>query len=239
MTALLKKYFFPIFSLVMGAVGFCLRDWLFGAQQEGLLPEKHIAGILLLILLAAVLAVCLWAVRKLVFSENYPKRFPKSTPAGVGIALGALGMGLASFRLEAVGALRYLLPVLAVVGIGAMLLGAYCRIRGTRPHCLLYGLFAVYLIIYTLARSRAWGAEPQLQVYFIPLLALLFLLIACYYRAELTTRAGNCRRYVFFGQAALFCCCVSMRGEDWLFYLSGALWTAADFCALSFGGQDD
>lgn len=238
MTALIKKYIFPGFPLVAGFAGFGLRCWLYGARQEGLLPEKHIAGFLLLILLAAVLALCLWAVRKMDFSDHYPKLFPQSTLAGAGIALGALGMGLASFAVEAVGVLRFLLPALAVLGAGAMLLGAYCRFRGARPHCLTYGLFAVYLIIYTLVRSRAWGAEPQLQVYFIPLLALLFLLIACYYRAELTTRAGNCRRYVFFAQAALFCCCVSLRGEDWLFYLSGAVWTAADFCALSFGGQD-
>ncbi len=239
MTALIKKYFFPVFSLVMGAVGFCLRDWLFSREQEGLLPENHFAGIVSVLLLAAVLAVCVWAVRKMAFSESYQKLFPKSTLAGVGIALGAVGMGCASFTVEAVGALRFLLPALAVLGAGALLLGAYCRFRGLRPHCLLYGLFAVYLVVYILTKCRAWGAEPQLQVYFIPLLALLFLLIACYYRAELATRAGNCRRYVFFAQAALFCCCVSLRGEDWLFYLSGAVWTAADFCSLSFREQDE
>lgn len=239
MTALFKKYIFPGFPLVAGFIGFGLRCWLYSARQEGLLPENHIAGSLLLVLLAAVLALCLWVVRKLSYSEGYPEQFPKSVFAGVGIALGALGMAWASFAVEAVGVLRFLLPALAALGAGAMVLGAYCRIRGTRPHCLSYGLFATYLIIYVLARCRAWGAEPQLQVYFIPLLALLFLLIACYYRAELTIREGNCRRYMFFAQAALFCCCVSLRGEDWLFYLSGALWTAADFCALSFRGQDE
>ncbi len=239
MTALIKKYFFPVFSLVMGAMGFCLRDWLFIKGQEGLLPENHIAGILSFLLLATVLAVLAWAVRKMDFSENYDKLFPRSAFAGVGIALGAVGMGCAAFSVDAVAALRLLLPILAVIGAGALLLGAYCRFRGSRPNCLFYGLFAVYLILYTLARCRDWGRETQLQMYFFPLLTLLFLLMACYYRAELATRLGNCRRYVFFAQAALFCCCVSLRGEDWLFYLSGAVWMAADFCSLSFRGQDE
>ena len=233
MTQLLKKYILPFATLAAGAVGLLLRCWLFAAGQEGLLPENHIAGILLMLLLAAVLVFCFRTVKKADVSAGYAKLFPKSTLAGVGIALGAEGMGCAGFAVEAMGALGLLLPVLSVLGCGALLMGAYCRARGMKPHCFLYGIFAIYLIVYALAKCRAWGAEPQLQVYFFPLLAILFLLMAAYYRAELASRTGNCRRYVFFAQAALFCCCVSLKGEDWLFCLSGAVWVATDFCRLS------
>ncbi len=233
MTVFRKKYIFPLTTLAAGVGGLLLRNWLFTAGQEGLLPEGHISKILLMLLLAGVLVVCLWAAKRMDVSADYARMFPKSTLAGVGIALGAVGMGWSGLTAEAAGVLRLLLPVLAVLGAGALLLGAYCRIRGRKPHCFFYGIFTVYLIIYALVRCRAWGREPQLQMYLFPLLGLLLLSIAGYYRAEIINRAGNCRRYVFFAQAALFCCCVSLRGEEWLFYLSGAVWVAADYCSLS------
>ena len=233
MTPLLKKYIFPCFTLAAGAGGLLLRNWLFAAGQDGLLPEHHIAGILLMLLLAVVLAVCLRATKKMELSNDYVDLFPKSTIAGLGTALGALGMGWAGYKAEAMGALALLLPVLAMLGTGALLVGAYCRIQGRKPHCLTYGIFTVYLIVYTLMRCRGWGREPQLQMYFFPLLGVLFLLMAGYYRAEMANRTENCRRYSFFAQAALFCCCCSLRGADWLFYLSGAIWVAADGCSLS------
>ena len=178
MTATIKKHIFPGVPLITGVVGFFLRYWLFAAEKDGLLPANHIAESLLSLLLVAVLAVCFWFVRKMEPSEDYSAMFPRSPVGGVGIALGAVGMGCTVFAVEAMGVLGLLLPVLAVVGTGALLLGAFSRFRGEKPYCLSYGVFTLYLIIYTLSCCRTWGSEPQLQVYLFPLLAMLFLLIA-------------------------------------------------------------
>ena len=58
-------------------------------------------------------------------------------------------------------------------------------------------------------------------------------MIASYCRAALALDLAHGKKYVFFSQAALFCCCVCCRGSDWLFYLSAALWLTFDCPAPS------
>lgn len=224
---------FPGFPLLNGILGFWLRCWLFSAlDRKGLLPENHIAGILSLILLALTLLVCWFGVRKAAASDAYGNLFPASTFAAIGSAVGALGIGYAAITERSSAPVGMLLLILGVLSCGALLFAAFCRYKGTRPNCLLYGLVAVYIMLRTLVFCRDWGSETQLQMYLFQLLSSVFMMIACYYRAELAARPGDCRRYVFFSQAAIFCCCLCLPLQDWLFYLSTGLWLAADFCAL-------
>ena len=224
---------FPGFPLFTGMLGFGLRCWLFSSvDSNGLLPENHIAGILSLILLALTLAVCLIGVKKAASSESYHSLFPTSALSAIGTAIGALGIGYAAITERSSAPMGMLLLILGILSCGALLFAAFCRYKGTCPNCLLYGLVAVYLMLRTLVSCRVWGSETQLQMYLFQLLASVFMMVACYYRAELSIRPGNCRRYVFFSQAAVFCCCLCLPLQDWLFYLSVGLWLAADFCTL-------
>lgn len=233
-----KQGLFPWISLLAGSIGLALRCWLLSAVDDrGLLPENHIAAILCYILLAVTLGLCFMGVRKAATSKAYRRLFPPSKLAAAGTVIGAIGIGISGFTAESTGFLRLILPILGIFAAGALMITAYCRFIGLRPNCLLHGLVAVYLIFRTLVGCRVWGAEPQLQLYFFHLLASLFLLLACYHRAEADALAGDYRRYIFFSQAALFCCCLCLPGKDWLFYLSAGIWVATDFCVFPTAQQ--
>ena len=220
-------------------IGFALRCWLFSSMDNlGLLPNNHIAGILTFLLLALTLGVCFLGVKNTATHDAYQQIFPRSGIAATGTAIGAVGMAISGFVLKSTGLFRFLLPVFGVLSAGALLLAAYCRFRGVRPNFLTHCAVAVFLILRALVSCRAWGAEPQLQLYFFHLLASLFLLFACYYRAELDLDSKGCRKYVFFAQAALFCCCLCLMGGDRLFYLSAGIWMATDFCVLSVKSEN-
>lgn len=222
---------FPWVPLAAGGVGFALQCWQFSlVDAKGLLPENHISGTLSVILLALVLAACWFGVQNLAPTKEYCQLFPASRVAAVGGLIGAVGMGIAAFTLPGAGLLRYLIPVCGLLGAGALVVIAYCRFHDRQPNSLLHCAVTVYLIFRIMAACRVWSAEPQPQRYLFGLLASLFLLLACYYRAALDLQAGNSRRYIFFAQAALFCCCLSVPGEDWLFYLSAGIWMATDYC---------
>ena len=228
-----KRSIFPWLTLFAGGIGLALRTWLLSlGDEQNLLPSNHIAGALTLVLLAAVIFLCFWQVKKERPSDvnAYRKLFPPSGIAAVGTAIGALGMGISAFWVEASGVLGILVILSGLVGAAALIYAAYCRFVGMRPSCYLHVLLAAYLVLRVLACCRQWGSETQFQMYFFPLLASLFLLIACYYRAEADALMGDYRKYLFFGQAALFCCCLCITGSDWLFYLSGTLWITADNC---------
>ena len=235
MDRILKQGFFPGFPIFTGILGFGLRCWLLStADGNGLLPEGHIAGILPFVLLAITLAACFLGVWKAVPADSYRHLFPVSEFAAIGTAVSAVGIAFTAFSSGGSSLLRIIMPLLGIFSAAALFFSAYCRLKGLRPNFLMHSILAVYLILRTLAGCRVWGAEPQLQLYFFQLLAYLFLLIACYYRAELDISGTDGRKYVFFSQAALFCCCLCLTERDWLFYLSAGIWLAADYCTLPF-----
>lgn len=222
---------FPWVPLFAGIVGFALQFWLFSlVDNKGLLPKNHISGTLSFVLLALVLAACWFGVQNVAPTKEYCKLFPASKVAAIGGLIGAVGMGSAAFMLPAAGFLRYLLPVCGLLGAGALVMISCYRFKGKQPNSLLHSVVIVYLIFHTMGACRIWGAEPQVQKFFFQLIASLFLLLAGYYRASLDIQAGSSRMYVFFSQAALFCCCLCIPGEDWLFYLSAGIWMATDYC---------
>lgn len=231
MNQLSKRGLFPWLTLLAGLIGLAMRVWLLSTvDKQGLLPDGHFAGVIPFLLLAAVLGISFWVVRKETPSLAYRKLFPPSVIAAIGTALGAIGMGFSAFTVNSTGPLQLLVYIAGVLGAAALLYAAYCRFIGLRPSCLLHVVLGVYMVLRVLANCRQWGTETQLQMFFFQLLGSLFLLIACYYRAEADALMGDYRKYIFFSQAALFCCCVCLSEKDWLFYLSAAVWLTADNC---------
>lgn len=237
MKTITKTRFFPWTTLLVGLVGFALRCWLFSDLEDGLLPANHPAGMICLIMLALVLAALWLGVQSVSGRVKYKELFPKSVTAGVGTVLAAVGMGISAFFVGGMGVLRYLVPGFGVMAAVALILTGLIRLKGQRPVWMLYGVVAVYLMMWTMACCSTWSAETQLQLYFFPLLGCCFLMIAAYYRVALCARGGRPNLYVFFAQAALFCCCLCCAGGNWLFYLSAGLWMAADYCTLPMGGR--
>jgi hypothetical protein len=58
--------------------------------------------------------------------------------------------------------------------------------------------------------------------------------LASYHRTALDGRAGRRDLFVFFDQAALFFCCLSLVSDNWLFYLTMAFWTGTNLCSLKY-----
>ena len=224
---------FPWFTVIEGIVGFVMQCWLFSSlDANGLLTPYHPAGILSFVLLALTLVICWFGSRG--EKELCPDRlFFSSAPAAVGIALSGVGMAFSSMTVGGSGVLRLLSfgsGMLAAIALGYI---AICRARQFHADAMLHCLVTVYLILRTMASCSVWSSEPQFLLYFFPLLACAFLMIASYYRAALALGAEHSKKYVFFSQAALFACLLCCRGEDWVFYLSGALWLTFDCPAPS------
>ena len=241
MNQISKQGLFPWLTLFTGGVGLALRSLLLSSVDgQGLLPDNHFAGILTFILLALFLGFCFWVVRKEppVDAKNYRKLFPPSNLSAICSTVAAAGIGISAFMVPGTGVLRILVAISGLLGATALAYAAYFRKEGMRPSCFLHILVAVHLVIRVLTCCQQWGTEPQFQIYFFQLLGSLFLMIAVYYRAELDALTGDYRKYLFFGQAALFCCCLCMAEEAWLFYLSAALWIATDSCVLPRKGNE-
>lgn len=228
-----KRGIFPWFTIMEGIAGFFMQCWLFSATDaQGLLPRYHFAGILSFLLLALTLGICFIGARK--EPEVCPDRlFLAYPPAATGIAIAAVGFAVSAFTVSGFGFLQIITPFLGVVAAAALMYVAYCRFKGLQADCLLYCTVTIYLILHTMSCCSTWGTQTQLLRYFFPLLASILLLISSYYRAVLAMGKVNYKRYVFFSQAALFCCSVSCLGSNWLFYLSAAFWLSWDFPAPS------
>ncbi len=240
MKQLSKSSPFPWLALLAGAMGLTLRIGLLScADAEGLLPRNHITGILLLILFAAVMIALGLILRKAGSDAAYPQLFPASPPAAICSMVGAVGMGISSFTIAATPILRILIIVLGILWAAGVVLASYCRLQKRKPHYLFYGFGVLFFAIRAILFYRVFGSEPQLQLYLFEILASIALLLTAYYRTELTVGSGHCRLFVFFSQTALFCCCVCLRGQDLLFWVSAILYLAADCCVLPAPKVDD
>ena len=228
-----RSYIYPWFSIGMGIGGFFLQYWLFSNVEQGkLLPEYHLAGLFSVVLLFLVFMVNLVVLRHAPRVYEYEELFPGSLIAALGSALAAFGMGYAALDVGGAGVLELAVPVFGILSAAALLCAAYCRLSGKQPSCLFHCVVVVYLLLRTISRYRTWGSLSQIALYFFPLVAALLLLLATYYRAELDIHTKNYKKYLFFSQAALFCCFLCLVSEDWIFYLSAGLWIGTDYCVL-------
>lgn len=224
---------FPWFTVIEGIAGFFMQCWLFTSVDEnGLLPPYHMAGILSFVLLAMTLVICWFGSRE--EADLCPDRlFFSSMPAAIGVGLSAAGMAFSAFVANGKTVLQMLTFGSGLLAAAALGYIAICRARKFHADAMLHCIITAYLILRTMASCSTWTTEPQFTLYFFPLLACVFLMITSYYRSAMALGLEHSKKYVFFSQAALFCCLVCCRGEDWVFYLSGALWLTFDCPAPS------
>ena len=236
MKKLFKPTILPAFTLITGVLGLLLRAWLFffGTDQKGLLVSSHPANTLTFLLTALVLAVLFICIRPLNAVDRYQKLFPASVFPAVGCIAAACGIAWVNLRdlnlrSDLITMLTLFFGILAMISLFFL---AYFRFKRIRPVCYFHMTVTVYLMLHLISQYRLWSAEPQLQVYFFPLLASVFLMLAGYHSAVLDARKSSRKWYVFFNQSALFCCCLSMWGDSWLFYLTMGLWILSSLCSL-------
>ena len=227
----------PVLSVLLGTAGMLLRVWLLltGGDDKGLYTTGHIADTatyILLAIAAALLFVCTLPLSKDGRNRNL---FPASEPAALGCFAAAAGVLITcvSELLRQQDGILLLSLVVGIAASGCLVLAGLCRLQGRRPSYLLHSVVTVYFLLHLISRYRHWSSEPQLQVYFFPMLSGVLLMLSTYQRACLDGRTGSRQMYVFTSQLALFCCFLSVPGGDWLFYLSMILWTMTGLCDLT------
>lgn len=225
----------PWITTIAGLAGLALRLWLFAIPDEkGLLPEGHIAGILCFVLSALVICLAFLCTQPLKPLSKHTQLFPASTLRCVGCIAGAAGMLYATITefFSGGGALPLVTATMGLIATGCLGLVGFFRLKGLRPSFLFHTAATAFLMLYTVCQCRYWSSEPQLQVYFFPLMASVFLMLTGYYHAVLDLQKGSRRWFVFCSQSALFCCLLSLNDRNWPFYLCGALWLMLDVCSL-------
>lgn len=232
---------FPLFSLGAGGIGLALRIWFFSTRDgRGLLPAAHFADTLCYLIFAAILAVIFLSSRQLPSGGKYTRLFPAGLLPAAGCMIGGAGILYTSIA-DAVAKLP-LSAIALVLGIGAaacLVLLGLLRLKGGRPSVYLLLVPALYLMLHAVLQVRVWSSETQLTVIFFPLLASLFLTVAVYYHAHLAVRQEGLRQLVFFRQAALFLCCLSLSSDFPLFYMGMAAWLGCDLCRLPAAPRED
>ncbi len=231
-----KPKWIPFISVGAGALGLCLQLWLFGTgiDSRGLLRPEHPANILSFAVLALTLGALYLCLRPLSGKPAYEKLFPKSIFPLLGSVLGAAGIFYTV--LSDVTLLQNNLAVLCCItgtlaALG-MLAGGALRLRSKKPHVLCHGFVALYLMVHLICRYRDWSTESELQKFFFPLLACVFLMLTAYYRAALDNLTGSRRWFVFFNYSSVFLCLGALHSENWPFYLGFAIWCLASRCSL-------
>ncbi len=232
----LKPQHLPPFTLLAGILGFILRVILnrSGTDEKGLLIAGHGAGILLFILTALILGVLFLGVRELRPVSQYSRLFPASVLGFAGCLLAALGIVISAAEtlLRKQDTFSWIIGVLALLCAVCLVLLGLCRKQGKQPSYLLQACLTVYLMAQLVSEYRYWSPEPQLLLYFFPLLAMVFLMLTAYQATCLDAGKGSRRWYAFCNQAAVFFCCISLLSDHWLFYLAMGLWAATNLCSL-------
>lgn len=231
-----KTKYLPILTLICGLTGLALRMWLLnsGVDAKGLLITTHPANVASYLLTALFLLVLLLAVRPLNAVSSYKKLYPPSAFALVGCILAAAGIALSAVyeilqRRDLIAMLTLAVGLLAAVSLVLMGIG---RKKGGRPNYLLHACLCVYLMLHLINQYRLWSSDPQLQLYFFPLLASVFLMLSAYHGTVLSSQKGSRRWYVFCNQAALFFCCLSLAGSAWFYYLLMGIFCLTNLCSL-------
>lgn len=221
-----RSHILPYFTMGAGGLGLCLRLWLFSAVDEkGLLPQKHPAEMLLFVLTGITLLILFLATRKL-----QPSRLPRKTvriSAAASHVIGGLGLILAAVTDFSAGvvSLGKVAMIACFVGGLALFFSAFLIACKKKPPYWLYAIVTGVLMLDAVAQCQVWGAVPQLQEYFFPLLATIFSILTAYYATALAARMGNRQHLAFFSQGALFFCCLSLNTNQWPMYLGLLFWT--------------
>lgn len=233
----IKIKYLPPFTLGCSILGFLLQVWLHatGYDSKGLLTENHPATVLTVILTGiTIVSLFLW-VHSMGHPPVYKELFPRSWIAFAGSMAAASGIILISYlelqNLNRVTLLSFILGFFAAVCL--ILLGCF-RMQEKQPPMMLHAIVTVYMMLHVISQYRVWNSETQPQLYVYQLLASVFLILASYHRTALDGRAGRRDLFVFFDQAALFFCCLSLVSDNWLFYLTMAFWTGTNLCSLKY-----
>jgi len=222
-----RSHILPYFTIGAGILGLVLRIWLFSATDEkGLLPAGHFADHALFILTALVLLILFLSTRKLT-PRHVSKAFIRYAN-GVTCVLGGFGLIFSAIFHLAGSSARLALLATAASFIGGLVMLAMAALSFFRKR-IHYGMPAIVTVVLMLdavTQCQVWGSVPQLQLYFFPLLASVFLILTAYYKTTFAARRPKPRQLAFCSQCALYFCFLSLNSSQWMLYLGMLFWAA-------------
>lgn len=228
----------PFAVLGCSLLAFLMRLWLFalGEDDRGLLASGSFPDVMSWLLVAVTIALLGFACHKLGGLNKYSQNFSASPIAALGMALAAVGFVISSVtdlsaQLDSIGLISALLGFLAAL---CLLLLAWARFQGQHLSILFHGVVCMFLMLYLVSHYRLWSSFPQLQSYAFELMAIVFVMLACYQRAAFDAGKGNRRIYAFCTYAAVFFCITTLPGCDNIsFFLGSAVWMFCTPCRLT------
>lgn len=234
----LKPSYLPFATLCCGIAALLMRLWLLalGEDDRGLLALGSFPDVVSWILVAVTMALLAVGTRNLRGAAKYSYNFPASLPAAIGMALAAVSFCITSLvdlfaGVDSVGTIGAVLGFLAAAALLAL---AYGRFKGLHPNIIFHGVVCIYLMLHLVSHYRLWSSYPQLQSYGFELLAIVFVMLACYHRAAFDVGSGSRRAYTFFSLAALFFCVAALPGcDNMAFFIGCAVWMFFTPCRLT------
>lgn len=240
MKRFLKLYYLPLAVLAGGLLTMLFRTLMWvasiGDETSALLATGRWPDVMSWIMVAAMMAFLFLATWKLRGGNHYRANFPPSIFASAGMLLAALAFCINSVaelqaEVDTVTTASAIVGFLAAASLGIL---AYGRFKGYHFSILFHGVICVYLMLYLISHYRLWSSSPQLQSYAFDLLAIVFLMLACYHRAAFDADSGKRQPYTFFSMAALFFCIAALPGcDNYIFLLGCGLWMLATPCKLT------
>lgn len=223
-----RSHILPLVPVLSGILGLLLRIWLFLLTDEkGLLPAGHFADRALFLLSAAVIAVIFLATRDLT-----PRQLQKHTIRSYNVPAyiaGGLGFILNALLVLLKSSVRLALTATAASVLGGIVMFcvAYLYKANKRFSYLLPAAITVAFMLDAVAQCQVWGSLPQIQEYFFPLMASVFLVLTAYERTMFSARKPRPKRLAFCSQCAVYFCIVSLHSSQWILYLGMVFWAAA------------
>lgn len=239
MKRFLKPSDLPFIALCGGLLTYIARTLLFvyalGGNGRGLLPTGTWPDVLSWVLVAVTMGLLLVGTWQIQGSVKYSRQFRNSLLAAVSMAIAAICFCITSLleltsETDSVGFVSALLGFLAAAALGFL---AWGRLKGKQFNMVFHSLICLYLILHLVSHYRLWSSYPQLQSYGFELMAIVFVMLACYHRAAADAGHGVCRAYTFFTLAAVYFCIAALPGcDNPAFFIGSAIWMYCTPCRL-------
>ena len=238
MTRSLTPSDLPFVALCGGLLTLIARLWLMimGEDARGLLAVGSLPDILSWLLVAVTMGLLIAGVWQVEGDVKYSHSFRKTLFASISMAIAAVCFCISSIvelvsEPDSVNLVSALLGFLAAAALGLL---AWGRFKGMQFNMVFHGLVCLYLMLHLVSHYRLWSSYPQLQSYGFELMAIVFVMLACYQRAAADAGHGSRRAYTFFSLAALFFCIAAIPScDNIVFFLGCAVWMYFTPCRLT------
>ena len=230
-----KSQFLSILVGLLGLAGMALRGSLYAffVDARNLLPRTHPAAIALWVLTAAVVALVIGAVYRMLASEQYSDNFAISLAAALGHIAMASGILLTVLRYapSMPGTVGQMWKFLGIASAPLLYYAGFSRAMGKKPFFLGYVVTSVFFAFHLVCHYRTWCSDPQLLNYAFAFLGSLGLMLFAYYQAAACVGMGKRRMLLGVGLVTAYLCLTGLPAEEYLYlYLGGAVWCLTGLC---------